>query len=169
MQLASLVAFKITRPPRYPPHLYPPPPHFLPPPSCLTPTTLHAYHISYKGPNKYPQPLCALLTITTATLPQKQDTNHCNPEKPNTSTIGTNVSLPMAYVCIHKVKGVIRAIKKFARLIMTSWSINHTLWVSLNLQGPHHFSRNGSVNRSHQHYWFHPSLLTYLRHSFGEK
>lgn len=52
MQLASLVAFKITRPPS--PHISCPLSHVWPP------TSLHVYHISYKGPNKYSQPLSVL-------------------------------------------------------------------------------------------------------------
>lgn len=65
LQLASLVGLQITRP-RSIPIQTPSPRRFLPLYSCLTPDSLQAYHISYKGPNKYPQPLCGLPTITAA-------------------------------------------------------------------------------------------------------
>lgn len=71
VQLASLVAFKITRPPWYPLSRPPSPPTF---PALFlvlsdptTPTTRYAYQISYKGPNKYLRPLCTphIITLTT--------------------------------------------------------------------------------------------------------
>lgn len=70
VQLASLVAFKITRPPWYPLSRPPSPPTF---PALFlvlsdppTPTR-YAYQISYKGPNKYLRPLCTphIITLTT--------------------------------------------------------------------------------------------------------
>lgn len=76
VQLAFLMAFKITRPPLIPPCRTPSP--TFPAPFLLSdpPTTLHAYYISYKGPNKYPKPRCALPTITKATLPPISKARH---------------------------------------------------------------------------------------------
>ncbi len=71
------VACKITRPPLIPPSRTPFPPTFPAPSFWLTPTTLQAYHISYKGPINILNPSMdwpQLLEQLYLSF-QKQDTN----------------------------------------------------------------------------------------------
>lgn len=94
VQLASPVAFIITIPPFISPSKTPST-HFLPLPSL---PSAPAYHISYKGPNKYP--LYALLTITIATSVEKKDTHPSLLPLENLTENNINMLLCMFSVCL---------------------------------------------------------------------
>lgn len=156
VQLASLVAFKITRPPWYP-HLDPLPPTFPalflvsdpPPPS--TPTTFHT-----RAPINICNP-CAHYPQLPKPYPTSQKQSP-HPEKKknltNTHTelncVGRRLAIVFASVCSYRDHGLhVNILNQFTLLIFTSWSINHIWllqWVSTNLSRPHHFSLYGCTN-----------------------